>query len=93
MNTLCIGITNGGPDNGFSALLADFRMMPVVCPDGPKSLELSVEGYEPPVGEDPPVSKRVTITLRRRGDEMLLWQGMVNNLTLNGRPQLRWSKA
>ena len=90
MSNLCIGIATGSTLTG-NPLIADFRLEPIR--GDRESLELIVDGYEPPVGDKPPISKIVTLTLRRKGLEMPVWRGMVNNLTLDGAPRLVWATA
>jgi hypothetical protein len=100
---LCIGITNGSDVPMFSWLplerdnwIADFRMDPIVCPDGRESLELTVEGYEPPPkGKDAHIyisHKPVLIELWRRKPDILMWKTLVSNAHLFGKPELKWSE-
>jgi hypothetical protein len=92
----CVGITNGSDVDMFAPfldsqhLIADFRMMPFVCPDGHDSLELIVDGYEPPADKDTPDSKSVSIMLMRSATANLLWHGTVNHTALFGKPKLQW---
>jgi len=91
----CIGITNGR--EGATTLdpsnwIADFRMDPLVCPDGRESIQLIVDGYEPTKGEGMPISKLVMLKVIRKDlPSMPFFQFAVNNANLLGKPELKWS--
>lgn len=91
--TACVGITNGSSESPISwhNFLASFRLDPIVCPEGRESLVLQVDGYEPPQDEGCPPSKPVRIELRRASGQ-LLYVLHVDNITLCGRPEVRWEE-
>jgi hypothetical protein len=92
----CIGIIAGVDLADFTpefeedlSLIADFSFAPIVC-ESRESLELVVEGYEPPKGREPPANKMVHIILRRTGSSTPVYTRIVNNTSLLGRPVLKW---
>lgn len=82
--TRCIGIADRSYD---SATIANFSACPIICPGGKDDLILKVTGYESRY-----VNQIVSIELKRRGSDVLVWAGMVNNAMLCGEPRLLWSE-
>jgi len=81
---MCYGITNGclHPIER-DIWIADFRRDPIVC-ERSKDLYLCMPGYD----KSETGSRRVEVVLRRRGQEIPIWCGVVNSADLMGLPRL-----
>lgn len=86
MIAVCLGIYSGPYPPSEDDMIVSFTHGGVVFPGGQDEADFRVSDYE--AG---PVSKVITMDLRRKGSKALVWQGCVNNSNLLGKPELLWS--